>query len=106
MVCGIPQKNFFFLFFWVLGFFGGRGGWLKVKSNFPEIVGRVVREGGSEGGSEGSEGGGGGGIRVRKTGTWSCCLLMREEKRKKKKEKKQQRRRRERKKGVAMDGVR
>lgn len=68
---------------------------MKVKSNFPEIVG--------EGGREGGRSEGGGGIRVRKIGPWSWCLLMREERRKKKK---QQRRRRERKKGVAMDGVR
>jgi hypothetical protein len=70
------------------------GGRLKVKSNFPEIVG--------EGGREGGRSEGGGGIRVRKIGTWSWCLLMREERRKKK----TQQRRRERQKGVAMDGVR
>jgi hypothetical protein len=49
---------YLFIYFWVLGFFGGEGGVLKVKSNFPEIVGRGGREGGR------SEGGGGG-IRVR-----------------------------------------
>jgi len=49
--------SFFFFFCGVLGFFGGsggeggrEGGRLKVKSNFPEIVGEGGREGGREGG--------------------------------------------------------